>query len=229
MFLHWDVTQNIKYDRETKAILKKVLKYNSNCIDIGCHKGEILDLMLHHAPKGNHLAFEPIPFLYQDLKQKFKNDPVEVYPYALAEKECKTTFNVVKNALSYSGLKQRAYNIKNPDIEAVPVEVKVLDQVWDPSRKIDLIKLDVEGAEFEVLKGAKTLLKQEKPYIIFEFGLGASDFYNVDPQEVFAFLVEEVGLEIYTLAAYLASKPSLDLSEFVGHYERNDEYYFVAV
>lgn len=46
IFFHIDITKNIEYDRLTKQILKKNLKKNSNCLDIGCHKGEILDLML---------------------------------------------------------------------------------------------------------------------------------------------------------------------------------------
>ena len=47
--LHWlklDVTKNIQYDRLTALILKKVLKPDINCIDIGCHKAETLSVMV---------------------------------------------------------------------------------------------------------------------------------------------------------------------------------------
>src|SRR5690554_7788214 len=59
--LRLDLTKNLEYDRLTRAILKKFLKNNHNCIDVGCHKGEILDLMLTYSPQGKHYAFEPIP------------------------------------------------------------------------------------------------------------------------------------------------------------------------
>jgi hypothetical protein len=65
--LHLDLTKNLKYDRLTRKILKNQLEVNFNCIDVGCHKGEILDLMLKYAPEGEHYAFEPIPYLYQEL------------------------------------------------------------------------------------------------------------------------------------------------------------------
>ena len=68
--LHFDLTKNQQYDRATQQIMKRVIRSNSNCIDVGCHKGEMLDLMLKYAPKGNHFAFEPIPDYYKQLKQK---------------------------------------------------------------------------------------------------------------------------------------------------------------
>lgn len=79
IFLHIDLTKNLKYDRLTKRIIKNSLKYNSNCIDIGCHKGQILDVMIQYAPAGKHYAFEPIPYLFDELQIKYKNKAV-VYP-----------------------------------------------------------------------------------------------------------------------------------------------------
>ncbi|HHB78565.1 MAG TPA: hypothetical protein ENK85_04970 [Saprospiraceae bacterium] len=49
------LSKNHRYDIQTKAIIKK-LHADSNCIDVGCFKGEILDLMLQAAPKGQHFG-----------------------------------------------------------------------------------------------------------------------------------------------------------------------------
>ena len=68
--LHLDLTKNLKYDRLTKIILKRELKPNSNCIDIGCHKGEILEMMLRYSENGSHFCFEPLPYLYKKLVNK---------------------------------------------------------------------------------------------------------------------------------------------------------------
>lgn len=62
LFLRIDLTKNLKYDRLTKQIMKKYIQPNYHCVDIGCHKGEILDLMLKYAPLGKHYAFEPIHY-----------------------------------------------------------------------------------------------------------------------------------------------------------------------
>src|SRR5687767_7512150 len=69
-----DLTKNQKYDRQTLAIMKKVLKENSNCIDVGCHKGEVMDEILKIAPKGKHIGFEPIPEYFEFLQKKYKKD-----------------------------------------------------------------------------------------------------------------------------------------------------------
>jgi len=228
IFFHLDLTKNLKYDRLTKKILKKVLTEKSNCIDIGCHEGEILEIICKYSPKRKHIAFEPIPFLYDRLTTKFTNNNVNFYPYALSDIEENTTFNIVKNALGHSGLKKRNYDVKKPNIEKIEVNVKVLDTILDMSQKIDLIKIDVEGAEFNVLKGAKRILKENRPMIIFEFGIGASNFYKVNPVEVYKFLIEKMGLKLYTLKSFLKSKSSLTLTEFKDHYRLNDKFYFIA-
>ncbi|MCR6638471.1 MAG: hypothetical protein NVV82_05610 [Sporocytophaga sp.] len=80
-------TQNQKYDRDTKKVIELVCKENSNCIDIGCHKGEILDLFIKHSPSGRHMAFEPIPMLFEVLEENYRDQNVSLYKYALSEKK----------------------------------------------------------------------------------------------------------------------------------------------
>ncbi len=227
VFAHLDITKNMKYDRLTETIMQRVLKEDSNCIDIGCHKGEILDLMLKYSPKGQHFAFEPIPDLYNQLKENYKNK-ANVYPYALSDKAGKSTFQYVKNAPAYSGIKKRRYDIEKPDIEEIEVELKTLDEVIPENIKIDFIKIDVEGAEFGVLKGGKQLLKKSLPVIVFESGLGASDFYGTKPEDLYKYITEEIGLNISLLKSFVKNDKPLTLNDFVKHFNTNDEYYFVA-
>ena len=56
-------TKNQQYDRDTNRVLRRVLHPTANCVDVGCHKGEVLALMLQQAPQGQHYGFEPIPAL----------------------------------------------------------------------------------------------------------------------------------------------------------------------
>lgn len=226
--LRIDLTKNIHYDRLTLKILDKVLKPDSNCIDIGCHKGEILEEILKRAPRGKHIAFEPIPFLFQQLKENFQSKNVEVFDVALSNGTGKTTFNYVVDAPAYSGLKQRDYKIKKPKIEQLTVKLETLDHLLPKDYRVDFIKLDVEGGEFNVLKGAEKTLNKFYPVIIFEFGLGASDHYNVDPSVFFEFLCTNCNYTVYLLDAFLKSKPGLTENQFLEVYKDNREYYFVA-
>lgn len=226
-FLHLDITKNLEYDRLTKLILKKHIKPNSCCIDIGCHKGEILDILLQYAPKGKHYAFEPLPAFHSKLKEKYAHR-VSLFDCALAYEEGESTFQYVKNAPAYSGIKKRRYDIENPEIEEIHVKLKPLDKVITPDTHIDFIKIDVEGAEFGVLKGGKELLKKNKPLVIFECGIGGSDYYGTKPESVYQFLTEEIGLRIFTLKAFIKKKENLSQETFCKDFYSGDEYYFVA-
>ncbi len=226
MFLNLDVTKNLEYDRLTKYIFKELLTPSSNCIDVGCHKGEILDCFIRLAPKGKHFAFEPIPHLYLELKEKFPE--VAVFPYALGNEEGESSFQYVKNAPAYSGIKRRKYDVENPEIEELKIEVKRLDDLIPDVIKIDVIKIDVEGGEFDVLKGAKKTLQKNLPTVIFEFGKGAGDYYGTKPEEILDFLTKEIGLDIYTLKDFVKKGQKLSKESFISCFEDEKEYYFVA-
>jgi len=103
-----------------------------------------------------------------------------------------------------------------------------LDEVIPLDIKIDFIKIDVEGAELGVLKGATRLLKKYLPIVIFEFGLGASDFYGTKPADMFNLLTKEVGLKISLLKSFIKNSDSLSLKEFEQYFNDNNEYYFIA-
>lgn len=227
IFLGLDLTKNLEYDRLTEKIMKREIKPNHNCIDIGCHKGEILELMLKLAPNGKHFAFEPIPYLYENLKRSFDNK-VTIYPYALAESNGQSTFQLVKNAPAYSGIKKRQYDIQNPEIEEIEVELMRLDELIPENLTIHFIKIDVEGAEYGVLKGAKELLKRDRPTLLFECGKGASDFYGTKPLDIHQFITADIGLNIYTLKSFIKAPVPLSKEDFEALFESNKEYYFVA-
>lgn len=226
MFLHLDLTKNLEYDRLTLHIFKKHLKSDSNCIDVGCHKGEILEVILKLAPHGKHFAFEPIPQMFQGLNSKF-SEKVTLYNVALSDEEGKTTFNYVKNAPAYSGLKQRKYAVDNPDIQKINVKLNKLDKLIPSDTKIDMIKIDVEGAEFGVLKGAFETIKRDQPLVLFEFGLGASEFYGTHPKDIFDFF-ESCEMKIFKLKDFMNDENPLSLEELTTTYNKNKEYYFVA-
>jgi len=226
-FLHLDLTKNLEYDRLTKAIMKRCIQTQSNCIDVGCHKGELLDVILSQSPKGNHFAFEPIPYLFENLLVKYKGKAT-IYPYALSDVTGTSTFQHVKNAPAYSGIHKRQYALETPDIEQISVELKTLDSVIPKGVKIDFVKIDVEGGEYGVLKGGKHVLSEYKPIVIFESGLGASDYYGTKPNELYQFIATEIGLNISTLKSFIKNKAPLTQAEFENHFNNNTEYYFIA-
>jgi FkbM family methyltransferase len=227
--MHIDITKNQQYDRQTNKVLKRVLTKHSNCIDIGCYKGEILDVMIRRAPLGKHWGFEPIPVMAEALRKKYVNKQnVTIQQVALSDEQGQASFNYVKNAPAYSGLMKRKYDIKKPDIQTFEVERDTLDQVIPSDVLIRLIKIDVEGAELQVLKGGEETIKRSKPYIVFECGLGASEFYGTKPHEIYNFITEKCGLKLSLMISWLNAREPLTKDEFCHRFEKKIDHYFVA-
>jgi FkbM family methyltransferase len=226
--LNLPLTKNLKYDILTKKFFKKFLHKHSNTIDIGCHKGEILDEIIKIAPQGKHLAFEPIPVFFNLLKNKYNHNlQVTIYAYAVSDSDGKITFNYVKNAPAYSGIKKRKYNTNQPNIEEITVDAIKLDSL-NINHKIDLIKIDVEGAEYKVLAGAFNTIMINKSIVIFEFGKGASDYYHTTPQMIFDYF-DKLNMSIYNLSEFFKNKNKLSLKKFIEIYEKNTDYIFIAM
>jgi FkbM family methyltransferase len=225
-YLGLDLTRNLKYDRICKSIIKNSLKADSIGIDVGCHKGEILDLFIQYAPNARHYGFEPIPYLFDKLVSKY-GESQTILPYALADEAGNTVFHHVKNAPAYSGIKERKYDISNPEIDKINVELKKLDDIIPSNQVISLIKIDVEGAELGVLKGGIETVQRSSPVILFEFGLGASDAYGTKPIDIYTYF-EQLNYSVYLLENYGNKDKSLTLSELEEAYFHRGEFFFVA-
>jgi FkbM family methyltransferase len=222
------LTKNQRYDSYTLKILDKILKPDSNCVDIGCHKGEILDTILKFSPDGRHYAFEPIPYLFNWLKEKYKAKNIFLFSVALFDSKGETSFHHVINAPAYSGIRRRKYATKDVRVVEMTVETDILDNIIPETETIDFIKIDVEGAEYGVLRGSLKTMKRCKPTIIFEFGLGAADYYGIKPEALFSLVTEDCEMQISTLHNFLKGSSSLKMAQFCDLYQSGKEYYFVA-
>lgn len=221
-------TKNQQYDKQTKLVISQVCGYDSNCIDIGAHKGEVLDIMLRYAPEGTHYAFEPIPDMHDGLVKKYAGmSNCNIFDYALSNQAGTATFNYVVSNPSYSGLIKRKYDRENEEDTQIEVKTALLDDLLPEAYTPHLIKIDVEGGELLVLEGAKNIIARAKPTIIFEHGLGASDYYGSTPEKVFA-LLTSYGLRISTMKRWLNNKPCLSEKVFIEHYHQKTDYYFIA-
>lgn len=221
---------NRLYDIQTIEVMKRVLKNDSNCIDVGCHQGSILREILSLAPKGNHFVFEPLPEMYQGLLESFgKNHELRIYDYALSDVKGLTSFQHVVSNPGYSGFRKRRYDRPNEQVQEISVKTELLDNLIPKNIPIHFIKVDVEGAELQVFKGAKKTIKKCRPVIVFEHGLGAADYYNTIPEHLFDFLATQCGLRLFLMSDWLQSsgRDSLYRKDFCDHFY-SGTYYFMA-
>ncbi|MEM1327781.1 MAG: FkbM family methyltransferase [Bacteroidota bacterium] len=223
------LTKNMLYDQQTRKIFSRVLQKDSNCIDVGCHTGEIMDLILQHAPLGHHFGFEPLPHLNAHLHEKYSaNDNITIHDCALSNvAEQEVSFNYVVSNPAYSGLQKRAYAKANEEMRQITVQTAMLDHLIPDDLPIDLVKIDVEGGEMLVLEGATDLIKRNQPYVIFEHGLGAADYYGTRPEQVFDYF-DRAKMQLSTLGRFLQDATPLTKADFVQQFDEHKNYYFIA-
>lgn len=180
------------------TILPMLLRRNSVCVDIGANKGEILEIILRLCPNARHHAVEPLPHMAQGLRDKFPN--VTIHELALSDQNGEAVFHHVLDDDAYSGLKPTDYgNHKNSQVQKIPVKLRRLDEVIPADVNVEFIKIDVEGAELQVLKGAEGLLRRSKPTIIFEFQQERAPSYGTTPDLMFDLLVDQIGYSLFTI------------------------------
>lgn len=216
---------NRNYDRWTVDIMARVLRDDSNAIDVGCHRGSMLQEIIRCAPNGAHHAFEPLPEMAATLRQRFPT--VTIHEAALSDSAGTATFRRVVDRPAYSGLRERDYPDANVRIETITVETAKLDDALPEGFRVDFVKVDVEGGELGVFRGATRLLSRCKPVVVFEHGLGAAEHYGTRPEAVYD-LLEECGLRLSLLNDWLRGSAPLTRERFIDEFDQRRNFYFVA-
>jgi FkbM family methyltransferase len=180
--------------------------------------------MVALARDGCHYAFEPLPDKASALRVAFP--AVQVFELALSDSAGVASFQHVITRPAYSGLRRHPYPRPDERIETIMVKTARLDTVLPEDLSIRFIKVDVEGAEMLVFRGARQTLTRCKPFIVFEHG-GSAREYGVRPEDVFDLLVEECGLKLSVMARWLRGESDLSRDAFLAA-AGAEEYYFLA-
>ena len=153
-------------------------RLNLVCLDVGANVGEYTKAILEFFPKAKIHLFEPHPHSIQSLSESFSiNSNVVIHELALGAHAATQSLFFNEPGSALSSLFQRQNLPAGLELDkSVSVDVSTIDI---ECKKLKLtpgfIKIDTEGNELEVLKGAiETILKFE-PVIQFEFGGTAID------------------------------------------------------
>ncbi|NIK47885.1 FkbM family methyltransferase [Variibacter gotjawalensis] len=157
----------------TRAVLQAVAPIGGRAIDVGANVGlHTLALATSVGAAGKVHAFEPeprlIPFLTRTLAVNGLAFRVEIVSSALGAANCIAKFDVAKT-IGHSSLIN--LSAREAVTETIEVEVKRLDDVFHDA-EADVIKIDVEGAELDVILGGRKLIERSPNCaIVAEFGL----------------------------------------------------------
>ena len=165
--------------RDFDQILKKILKKNNNIIfDIGANTGQSLYRYKKLFDKSNFYSFEPSVEAFKALKSKYGNsNDVKLFNTALGSEKKKKLFYEYKNNELSSFIKiDKKFKETKKNIY---VKIDTIDSVFKKNnlKKINLLKMDTQGYEEPILRGAKNLIAEQKIDLI-ELEIILGDYYE---------------------------------------------------
>lgn len=195
----------IRYYWHEPNILKSLKKLNINYIfDVGSHRGESIDYFIKLKNLKKIQSFEPQKDIFLILKKKYKNNnKVILNQIALSQNENYKDFyiNDLSSTSGFSRLnkkslwlkiKNKILNKKNPIINKIKIRSITIDKFIKQKKikKIDLLKIDTEGHELEVLKGAlKTIQEHKVKFILIELHFSKM-YQNYSKKKIESFLAK---------------------------------------
>ncbi len=166
--------------------------------DIGANVG-IYTLALATSARGRRvIAFEPAPVTAEQLRANVAcNDlgkQVDIYRCGLGASDDERAF-YVSTLPELSGFDRKSATRWGASVEeVVSVQLRRLDTLWETLPSPDVIKLDVEGAGPEVLRGGQAMLAEERPVFFIE----PHDEELSETQEMQSLLLElDYRIEVY--------------------------------
>jgi len=164
-----------KYEKEFGHFLN-MLSADSVVLDIGANIGITTVPIAKKCRQGKVFAFEPIPSNLKALKrivQHYKFNNVSFFGAALGDTN--GSVQMVLPVLNKNKMQGLSHIVEDNNSDAwnkgdfFNVPLKKLDDIQEiNAQTIHAIKIDVEGFEYEVLKGAVNLLKKDRPVIYCE-------------------------------------------------------------
>jgi len=148
--------------------LFSLCKPDSKVLDIGANIGWTVLNLGRIANKGQVIGFEPDPYNYERCAENINlnNYPnVRVFPVGLGNENASVNMEI-RTPSNRGGNRISPKNSES----SRKVEIVRLDEFHQVTKigQIDLIKMDVEGYELNVLRGAKLLLQKYKPKLFIE-------------------------------------------------------------
>jgi FkbM family methyltransferase len=216
-YIEWSILSTGTYEDEISKLIHISLQPGDNALDIGANIGlQSIRMAKCIGDNGAVYSFEPLDYLRDKFEQNIalnRVTNVTLFPYALSNSESEADFNINKNNWN-----QGTFSIgnKHQGTEVQHVVIKVADEITEIKtlQKLDLIKIDVEGFEFQVLQGLKETLARHKPRIIFEYDSNYWLANKQDIKECFDFLsalhytiyqITQVGCELISQPEAIAS------------------------
>ena len=177
------------YEPWLKKHFKTLITKGANILDVGANIGfHSLYFAELAGAKGHVISVEPIPQNFEALEKNialnsFSN--ITTVQKALASEE-----RLIEIGIDINNQNPGAFSLFNNGEKKLKIACTTGDMLLNKLgiRKIDFIKIDVEGFELEVLKGLSKTIEKDRPVIVFEFDRNYQLRKDEVPNEIFLML-----------------------------------------
>jgi len=199
----FDLIHIYHHQKSIALYIKNKMSKIDVLFDVGSHMGTYTDFVVKINPGCKSFLFEPQSEVFKKIKQKYANsENIDVYNFAISDTEKKQYLNLNKHDLtaslmsfdpnsSYLKFKAKLYqtDINNMNYGTELVQTITLDKfITDNNlKKIDLLKIDTEGNEFNVLKGLNKKINIVNNILIEIHHREL--FLDYDPEKIHQYLV----------------------------------------
>lgn len=178
-------------------VLRGLLTEDSVFVDAGANQGEFTVCAAARVPHGQVFAFEPVENVRERLARNvqangFRNVEIQAVGLSTESRDDVPIFgadSAFVDGTQHIGL-PTLFDMNGRQLPLARISLRRLDDVLTEGQRVDVIKIDVEGAEFFVLKGAERTIQREQPTIIFEANAETFQAAGYKVEDIYAWLTE---------------------------------------
>ena len=182
----FDVVNGNDEPHNDRHVFVSHLREGMTVMDVGANLG-LYSLLISRAvgPSGKVYAFEPVPEFFAQLKEHLAlNNAASVIPVPIALSD--------EKGIAKMSVKGGASSLfRHVSDEFVEVQMERLDDFVEGEgiERVDAIKIDVEGAELKVIRGADKTIRRNKPILMVEVSPVTLQAAGTTPEELFETIV----------------------------------------
>lgn len=163
-YLSPECVGTIANDQLATKLVASICQAHKTFVDVGAHIGSVMSEVAYLDSSIKIVAIEAIPEKAARLQRKFPF--ANIHACAAGETTGQVSFFINMRKSGYSSLR-RLVSSNQEEISEITVPIRRLDDIVSPN-DVDVIKIDVEGAELGVLRGSENIFNCARPTIMFE-------------------------------------------------------------
>jgi FkbM family methyltransferase len=195
--------------------LHRFLKADMTFVDVGANLGEYSLFAAKRLTSGRVLAFEPLPSMQEILRENIALNGlrnIEVFPIGLSSRSETLTIHEFEEA--HEGL-ATFYPGERTSKPSINVPMRTLDEVIGSLglKRVDFVKMDIEGGELKALQGCRSVIEQFHPVFLVEINEETYRAAGYTVEDVVTFF-NEVGYKPYQIVKRGFTQEALRLPAF---------------